>query len=425
MSETRRALLWAIVSVCVATVAVAQTAPAGAPAGGGPGGAPGGGAAGARGGGARGGGRGGAAPADYREGANLDTAPAGFDLPRDGIEKGKLDQRVEYDATAVAPNLKRWMEVYTPAGYDKTKKYPILFTLHGIGGNENHEWTGSNRSSQGQAATILDNLIADKKIVPMIVVFPNGNATATTGGGGARGGGMGGMGAPGGAPGGRRGAPGGAAPATGPGAMGPSLDGEPLFFAGTPGGAVGPAPATGAAPAGGAPGRRGGGGMGGGIGGGMGGGIGGDGWGNFTNDLIKDIIPYMEKNYSVFTDREHRAICGLSMGGGQTLNIGLTNMDTFAWVGAFSHAPNAQLINTLIPDPDKVNKQLKLLWIGNGDNDQTVGIAPYTFHKNLLDKKVTHIWHVDVGGHNMVVWRQNLYLFTQRIFRDDPAAAKP
>src|SRR5512135_998975 len=111
--------------------------------------------------------------------------PQGFDQVRDGIEKGKLE-RVDYDASAVSPGLKRWMEVYTPPGYSKDKKYPVLYLLHGIGGNETHEWTGRGRN-QGGAAILLDNLIADKKIEPMIVVFPNGNATASTGRGGDRG----------------------------------------------------------------------------------------------------------------------------------------------------------------------------------------------------------------------------------------------
>ena len=109
--------------------------------------------------------------------------PAGFDRVREGIEKGKLE-RVDYDATAVSNGLKRWMEVYTPPGYSKDRKYPVLYLLHGIGGNENREWT-----RQGVANVILDNMIADKRIEPMIVVFPNGNATATPGGDGAAGGG--------------------------------------------------------------------------------------------------------------------------------------------------------------------------------------------------------------------------------------------
>jgi enterochelin esterase-like enzyme len=132
--------------------------------------------------------------------------PQGFDQARSGIETGKLE-RVDYDATAVAPGLKRWMEVYTPPGYSKDKKYPVLYLLHGIGGNETHEWTG-RRGDQGKANVILDNLNADKKIEPMIVVFCNGNATTNppaarngNGGAGRRGGaGRGGMGAPGAAP---------------------------------------------------------------------------------------------------------------------------------------------------------------------------------------------------------------------------------
>jgi enterochelin esterase-like enzyme len=69
---------------------------------------------------------------------SFSVPPQGFDRVREGIEKGKLE-RVEYDATAVSIGLKRWMEVYTPPGYSKDKKYPVLYLLHGIGGNENRE----------------------------------------------------------------------------------------------------------------------------------------------------------------------------------------------------------------------------------------------------------------------------------------------
>jgi enterochelin esterase-like enzyme len=420
MSKPGILLASVVVSVCAATLAMAQTNPAPLE--------PQGGAAGGRGGRGGGGGRGATAiPADYWDGAMKDTAPAGFDKKRDNITPGKLE-RVDYDADAVAPGLKRWMEVYTPAGYDKNKKYPILILLHGIGGNEQHEWT-RHTGDNGAADLILDNLIADKKIEPMIVIFPNGNATAPGAGGGGAGGPGGGGGRGAGGRGGR-GAPAGTAPAA-PGAMGPTLDGEPLYFVGAPAGGGG-APG-GGAPGGGAPGARGGGGggfggggFGGGAGGGAGGrggrggggGIGGDGWGaNFTNDLMKDILPYMEKNYSVFADRDHRAIAGLSMGGGQSLNIGLTHLDDFAWVGAFSNAPNTQSANQLIPDPAAATKKLSLLWIGCGDADQTVGLGPYNFHKSLLTMKVPHTWYVDKGGHTMPVWKENLYLFAQKIFR--------
>ena len=98
--------------------------------------------------------------------------PEGFDKVREGIAHGTLE-RVDYDSKTVG--VKRWMEVYTPPGYSKDKKYPVLFLLHGIGGNENREWTRG-----GAANVVIDNLIADKKIEPMIVVFPNGNASTNT-----------------------------------------------------------------------------------------------------------------------------------------------------------------------------------------------------------------------------------------------------
>src|ERR1039458_7143240 len=112
--------------------------------------------------------------------------PQGFDQAREEIEKGKVD-RVEYDAPAVAKGFKRWMEVYTPPGYSKKKKYPVLYLIHGAGQDERA------MVQSGGANVILDNLIADKKIKPMVVVFPNGNAT--TNANATRGGGRGGFGA--------------------------------------------------------------------------------------------------------------------------------------------------------------------------------------------------------------------------------------
>ena len=96
------------------------------------------------------------------------SAPEGFDKKRDGIERGKLET-VEYDSKTVG--VKRKAKVYTPPGYSKDKKYPVLYLLHGIGGDEN-EWPRG-----GAANVILDNLYADKKAVPMIVVMPNGRAS--------------------------------------------------------------------------------------------------------------------------------------------------------------------------------------------------------------------------------------------------------
>jgi enterochelin esterase-like enzyme len=261
--------------------------------------------------------------------------PEGFDKPRDGVAKGKLE-RVDYDSKSVG--VKRWMEVYTPADYSKDKKYPQLYVLHGIGGNERQEWTKG-----GSANVILDNLIADKKIEPMVVVFPNGNASATpeAGGRGARGG--------------------------------------------------------------------------------RGGGFGG--WGKpFEDDLLKDIIPYIESHYSVAADREHRAVTGLSMGGGQALNIGLSNLDLFAWVGGFSSAPNTSPPEQLVPDADKAIKQLKLLYVSCGNKDGLMRVSQGV-HAYLKEKKVPHVWHVDDHAHDMQHWKKGLHHFTQLVFK--PASKSP
>src|SRR5207237_9654687 len=94
-------------------------------------------------------------------------------------------------------------------------------------------------------------------------------------------------------------------------------------------------------------------------GGGRAGGFGG--WGKpFEDDLIKDIIPFMESHYSVKTDRESRALAGLSMGGGQSLNIGLANPDTFAWVGGLSSSPTTKPAAALVPYPVMAFEILKL-----------------------------------------------------------------
>jgi enterochelin esterase-like enzyme len=176
----------------------------------------------------------------------LPPAPKDFDVKRDDVERGKLET-VEYESTTVG--AKRKAQVYTPPGYSKDKKYPVLYLLHGIGGDEN-EWTRG-----GSANVILDNLYADKKAAPMIVVLANGRASKDVT------------------------------------ARDPIPRQSPAFAA-------------------------------------------------FEKDLLGDLIPFIEKTYSVKADRESRAIAGLSMGGGQALNFGLNNLDTFAWVGGFSSAPN-------------------------------------------------------------------------------------
>ena len=305
--------------------------------------------------------------------------PQGFDQVRDGIEKGKLE-RVDYDATAVAAGLKRWMEVYTPPGYSKDKKYPVLFLLHGIGGNETHEWVGMG-NNQCRAVVVLDNLYADKKIEPMIVVFPNGNATTNAGGRGGRGGG----------------GPG------GPGVAGGAPDG--------PGAAPGEAGAA----------RRGGRGA---------GGMMGDGWGtNFENDLLKDIIPCLESRYSVYTDAQHRALAGLSMGGMQTRTIAVADghyKDTFSYIGVFS---GGNILPENITDLDAFKKNVKVAYMSFGSRESSAprggvggagGPEGIRLAADALSKAgIKAVCYVSPdSAHDPTSWKRSLYYFAQMLFRD-------
>lgn len=173
-------------------------------------------------------------------------ASTGFDIVSPGISHGKTDT-ITYTSKTVGND--RNALIYTPPGFDKSKKYPVLYLLHGIGGDE-FAWTNN-----GNAGTILDNLYAKSKLEPMIVVMPNGRAMQNDR------------------------------------AEGNIFSPERV-----------------------------------------------EAFATFERDLINDLIPYIEMNFPVKKDRQNRAIAGLSMGGGQSLNFGLGNLDKFAWVGGFSSA---------------------------------------------------------------------------------------
>jgi enterochelin esterase-like enzyme len=250
----------------------------------------------------------------------FDDPPADIVVKRDGIPHGKREM-IEYDSKTVGTTRK--MQVYTPPGYTTDKKYPVLYLLHGIGGDET-EW---ERFATPDA--LLDNLIADGKAVPMIIVMPNGRAQKND----------------------RADAGMGAAPA----------------FA------------------------------------------------NFEHDLLDDVIPTIQSRYSTYTNRENRALAGLSMGGGQSLNFGLTHLDTFAWIGGFSSAPNTRPPAELVPDPAAAKDKLKLLWISCGNKDGLIFISQ-GMHTYLKENNVPHIWHVDGNAHDATHWRNSLYYFAQKIF---------
>ena len=105
------------------------------------------------------------------------------------------------------------------------------------------------------------------------------------------------------------------------------------------------------------------------------------------------------------------------MGGGQTLNFGLAHLDTFAWIGGFSSAPNTKPAGgTDRPTRRAAKKQIKLLWVACGNKDNLLRISQGV-HAYLKEKGIPHVWHVDGHAHDATEWRNNLYYFAQKIFR--------
>jgi len=140
------------------------------------------------------------------------------------------------------------------------------------------------------------------------------------------------------------------------------------------------------------------------------------GFARFERDLLDCLIPAIEAKYPVFTDREHRALAGLSMGGGQTINIGLAHLDTFAWLGGFSSAPNARPLAEIIPDDAVARAQLKLFYLSCGNKDNLIS-GPQSVHAYFKEHGIPHIWNVDDAGHDRPTWANNLHHFAQLLFR--------
>lgn len=258
--------------------------------------------------------------------------PTGFRDKRD-VPHGTITT-VKYDSKTLS--TQREMLVYTPPGYSADKKYPVIYLLHGLnsGAGQWPYWV--------RADYVIDNLLADGKIGPAIMVFPNCNTNVTV-----------------------------ANPK--PDEQGDRKEGY-------------------------------------------------KGYGQlFTDDLLHDIIPYIESHYSVDAGREHRALAGLSMGGGQSLNIGLSHIDTFAYVGGFSSAPNTNQFgglsdSPLLPDPAAAKKKLKVLWLACGNKDGLIRVSQVV-HRYLKEQGVPHVWNVDGNAHDDTEWANNLYWFVQQIFK--------
>lgn len=146
------------------------------------------------------------------------------------------------------------------------------------------------------------------------------------------------------------------------------------------------------------------------------GGFPGPGGQQFSQILLTELIPFIEANFRTLPDREHRALAGLSMGGGQALNFGLAHLDVFAWIGGFSSAPNTKPPAELVPDAKAAKDKIRLLWLACGNKDGLIRISQ-NLNNYLKQNGVPHIWHVDSNGHDATEWANNLYLFVQRIFK--------
>ncbi|HLR68111.1 MAG TPA: alpha/beta hydrolase-fold protein [Virgibacillus sp.] len=255
----------------------------------------------------------------------IEYAPDGYDMFQSNIPHGEM-KMISYKSGTVGVN--RNAMVYTPPNFSRENKYNVLYLLHGIGGDET-EW-----NDQMNPQNILDNLYAENRLEPMIIVFPNGRAMK---------------------------------------------DDRPVgdIFASEKIAA----------------------------------------FETFEEDLLNDLIPHIESNYPVLKSRFNRGLAGLSMGGGQSLNIGLTNLDTFSWIGAFSAAPNTKESELLLKDSKEITDRLNVLFLSCGVEDDLLYLSE-NFQKSLEESNIPHIWFLDKGGHVPSVWSSSLYHFTQQIFKN-------
>jgi len=265
---------------------------------------------------------------------------SGIDIPEEGVDfysvkdvpHGAMSSKYYY--SNVTETWRR-LYVYTPPGYDKNlkTKYPVVYVQHG-GGEDENGWV-----VQGKTDLIIDNLIAEGKAKPMIVVIANGNIRSGIGG------------------------------------------------------------------------------------------YSSEGMTGFKNEMIQNIVPFIDENYRTIADAKHRAICGLSMGGGQSFYAGLENTDVFASVGIFSSGIFGGIRNAsgstfdaekeipgLLSNSSAFNKKLDLFYISCGEGDMRIEHtknAVAAMKEKGLDVKFNSF----PGDHEWQVWRKSLHDFASRVFK--------
>jgi enterochelin esterase-like enzyme len=242
-------------------------------------------------------------------------------------------QTLDYHSDSL--DRKREAVVYLPPGYEGGgERYPVLYLLHGAGGDE-RTWIDRQRAN-----VILDNLIADGRLEPLVVVMPYGYTTRLAEGQRRR----------------------------GPAAYKTDME-------------------------------------------------------EFAVDFVDDLIPFVESHYRVLADREHRAIAGLSMGGGQSLAIGLSHPEMFRAVAGFSSA--MQIANNpdwggvdmeaVLADAEQINEDLDLLWVGCGTEDTLFNVNK-AFSEQLTGHGVEHTFRVTLGRHEPPVWSRYLNEVAPQLF---------
>ena len=288
---------------------------------------------------------------------------SGIEVPEEGVDfyhakKVPHGQIVSFWYFAESTGEMRQANVYIPPDYmqNNDKRYPVLYLQHGMG-EDRRAW-----ANQGRTNFILDNLIAEGKAKPMIVVMEDGGIAAGMGrarrpsGAGAQGAGPG-----------QGQAPAGAKPQQG---QGPG--GMPSF------------------------------------------------WDGFGSVMIKDLIPAIDANFRTLTNRENRAMAGLSLGGTQTYQITQANLDKFAYIGIFSAPfgfPGVETgYNELLSKPDEFAKQVKVFYISMGSKEgATTGRS---IHEQLEKAGIKHVYFEAPGtAHEFQTWRKSLHGFTQLLFK--------
>jgi enterochelin esterase family protein len=296
---------------------------------------------------------------DLPDPSNISTMPRAAGTAISSFVEVPGDAPAFYDSRAVphgdvrlvlyeskAMGVHRYMWVYTPPGYDRsTARYPVYYLLHGNGETQNG-WV-----MNGRANIILDNLIADRKAEPMIVVMPHGHPIQSA--------------------------------SVGPFALVPPA-GDPgmLNFR------------------------------------------------LFTKDLLEQIIPFVERNYRVHADPDHRAIGGLSMGGFQSIEIGLAHPELFRYVlaysggfGALGRQPSPVDIETqapwkaLLANPAATRKNLQLLFLGSGQQETGMIGSGRRLVQLFKAQGVNARWSDYAGGHVFSVWRNHLHESAQLLFK--------